>query len=54
MVAAIVHLTRRADNVLSQRHLCRACAEAEGHAVPQPRALTDWKVVDTFHRDPAN
>jgi protein-arginine kinase activator protein McsA len=50
---AIVHLTRLADNVLSQRHLCRECAEAEGHPVPQPRSLTDWTVVDTLHRDQA-
>jgi len=46
-VEAILHVTQLASDVLAQRHLCRACAEAEGHELPPQREPADWTVLAT-------
>ena len=51
---AIVHLTATAGNALTQRHLCRACAEAEGHHLPPPRDPAEWTVLNILNRDQAS
>ena len=52
-IEAIFHLTEVAGETLTQRHLCRACAQAEGHDVPPPHYPTEWTALAGLHREPS-